>query len=233
MVPAEIRVGAQSLPLRVQARRQARRMTLRLCVATRTVKLVVPMRMARARALDFIAAHGGWLERQVATRLPPPVPFCPGARIAYRGGELILADGDGRAAVLDGDVLRVPGTADLFAGRVRRWLVAQARRTFTAETRRLAMRLGRNDVRVRLGDPGGRWGSCAAEGRIAYSWRLIMAPDFVWKAVVAHEVAHLAEHHHGPAFWKLAEELLGESHGPSRAWLAAHGGMLHAHGAVR
>lgn len=227
----EIRVGGRSLPLRILPRPQARRMTLRLCVASRSVKLVVPTRMARTRAMEFVAAQEAWLERQVELRLPEAMAFRPGASIPFRGHPVELRPGGGRTAVLAGDSLLVPGHGEVFAGRVRRWLIGQARQLLEAETERLARTLGRMDVRVRLGDPGGRWGSCAASGRIAYSWRLVMAPDFVWKSVVAHEVAHLTEQNHGQAFWKLAEHLYGGSHAPARAWLAAHGGMLHAQGA--
>jgi hypothetical protein len=41
--------------------------------------------------------------------------------------------------------------------------------------------------RCAVGDPRSRWGSCSSARAIRYSWRLIMAPDFVRRATVAHE----------------------------------------------
>ena len=49
-----------------------------------------------------------------------------------------------------------------------------------------------------------RWGSCSpAQGTIRISHRLATAPSFVLDYVVVHELAHLIEPGHTPAFWKL------------------------------
>lgn len=49
-----------------------------------------------------------------------------------------------------------------------------------------------------------RWGSCSpSRGTIRISHRLANAPDFVLDYVIAHELAHLLEPGHTPAFWKL------------------------------
>jgi predicted metal-dependent hydrolase len=49
-----------------------------------------------------------------------------------------------------------------------------------------------------------RWGSCSpTQGTIRISHRLATAPSFVLDYVIAHELAHLLEPGHTPAFWKL------------------------------
>ena len=124
----------------------------------------------------------------------------------------------------------MPGEGTLFAGRVQRWLAAEAKRVLETETRALAVRTGKPVREVRVGDFRSRWGSCAPDGRIAYSWRLLLAPAHVRHSVVAHEVAHLLEQNHGPGFWRLATELLGHSHRDARGWLKANGPALHSYG---
>ncbi|MGL6044320.1 MAG: M48 family metallopeptidase, partial [Sandaracinobacteroides sp.] len=111
------------------------------------------------------------------------------------------------------------------------WLAAEALRLLEPETRAVALSLPKPVQKVRVGDFRSRWGSCAADGRIAYNWRLVLAPGHVRRAVVAHEVAHLAVPNHSADFWNLAAQLLGESHAPSRAWLRTNGPMLHSFGA--
>ncbi|WP_235928298.1 M48 family metallopeptidase [Goekera deserti] len=61
-----------------------------------------------------------------------------------------------------------------------------------------------------------RWGSCTpADGTIRLSRRLQGMPEYVVDYVLVHELAHLVEPGHGPAFWELvgryplAERALG------------------------
>ncbi len=224
--PAEI----AGLPLKVSVNPRARRISLRVCASTRTLKLTLPPRASRARARAFLESQHGWIALQAARRVPDPIPFRPGIEIPLGDGQLSLEPGTGRIARRDGDRLLVPGQGALFSGRVHRWLKAEALRVMEPETRNLAAHLGIPVRDVRVGDYRSRWGSCAPDGRIAYNWRLILAPDFVRHAVVAHEVAHLREPNHGPRFWKLASELLGQPHDQARAWLKANGPGLHRFG---
>lgn len=209
---------------------RARRISIRLCASTRTVRLTIPPHASRARAEAFLQTQRDWIVRQAALRLPPPLPFRPGARLPLGDTELELAHGRGRITTRARDQLMVPGGEALFAGRVRRWLRAEALRVLTAETHALAAQLGKTVRTVAVGDFSSRWGSCGRDGRIAYSWRIILAPDHVRRAVVAHEVAHLVEHHHGESFWRLAATLHGGPLKEARAWLAANGPRLHSFG---
>ena len=220
------------MPLVVRMNPRARRLSLRVCAASRTVKLTLPPRASKAAALAFVEGHRGWIAAQAERRLPQPVPFAPGACLPLGGGSLLLAVGTGRLPRREGDMLFVPGEGPLFAGRVKRWLANESQRVLEAETRMLALRIGREVREVRVGDFRSRWGSCAPDGRIAYSWRLILAPAHVREAVVAHEVAHLLEPNHGPRFWKTATVLLGRPHAEARAWLRANGVLLLSYGAA-
>ena len=78
-------------------------------------------------------------------------------------------------------------------------------------------------------DTRSRWGSCSADGKLSFSWRLVMAPEGVLDYVVAHEVVHLVERNHGSRFWDLVTRLTDDA-GTARAWLNAHGARLHRYG---
>ena len=123
------------------------------------------------------------------------------------------------------------GPVEGLRGRVLRWLKARALERLEAETREYAAKAGVMASRVGVGDPVSRWGSCASSGAIRYSWRLILAPEFVRRATVAHEVAHLVHMNHGPAFHALVADLLGTDPAPARAWLRREGAGLHRVGA--
>lgn len=230
-LPTHLQLAVGPVPLHVTHNRRARRLGLRICMATRAVQLTLPPRQSLARVQRFLADNRGWLEAQAAQRLLPPVPFVPGACLPVAGASLRLQCGSGRVVQQQGGALLVPGAGAVYDARVRRWLKQQAQARLAAESRAVAGRIGRQPADVRVGDFRSRWGSCSADGRIAYSWRLILAPEFVRQSVVAHEVAHLAEMNHSPRFWALATELLGTSHAPARQWLRRHAAELMRYGA--
>ena len=229
-LPDHVRLGETCLPLVARVNPRARRMSLRLCTASRSVRLTLPPRASLSQARAFLTAHQGWIEAQAARRLPPPNPFVPGALLPVAGQPLLLLPGTGRIVRREGDTLLVPGDGPLFAARVQRWLKAESLRVLAAETHAVAALIGQEVKDVRVADPRSRWGSCAADCRIAYSWRLILAPEFVRRSVVAHEVAHLVEMNHSTRFWKLATQLLGEPHDKARGWLRANGPLLLSYG---
>ena len=53
-----------------------------------------------------------------------------------------------------------------------------------------------------------RFGSCSSKGNIAFSYRLMMYPDEAIDYVVVHELAHLKEMNHSPAFYKIIAKVL-------------------------
>ena len=210
----------------------ARRVRLSLDPATGRARLVVPRRAALKPAVTWAEGKADWLEQQRA-RLPVPKPLVPGAVLPVADEALtIVHDLASRSRVVrrEGDTLVTGGPADTVARRVEAWLRRLALILLDVETRAVATRAGVTVERVSIGDPTGRWGSCASSGAIRYSWRLLLAPGFVRQATVAHEVAHRVHMHHGPEFHALTEELLGANPAPARAWLRAHGAELHWYG---
>lgn len=230
-LPESVQLPGGVLPLQLCRDARAKRLSLRLCASTRSVRLTVPQHVGEAHALAFLEQNRGWLARQADVRLLPPVPFAPGILLPVAGVDLLLTHGEGRITRRVGGQLQVPGDDMLFAARVRRWLQAEALRVLEAETHPMAALLGRQVKQVRIGDFRSRWGSCASDGRIAYSWRLLLAPTFVRQAVVAHEVAHLVEMNHSARFWKTATLLLGRPHDEARRWLKANAPQLLRYGA--
>ena len=214
--------------LEIIRKREARRMKLSVDPRSGAVRLVLPVRAALGPAMEWVEAHRGWIERQRA-RLPDPWPIVPGMTLPFSGRDYVLdwTEKNPRKPKVDGDVLRIGGPIDVMASRLLRWMRAEAKLRLEAETREIAASAGIDVAEVSVGDPRSRWGSCSSNGNIRYSWRLILAPDHVRRATVAHEVAHRVHMDHSRAFHRLVSELNGSDPKAARAWLRAHGSRLH------
>ena len=106
------------------------------------------------------------------------------------------------------------------------WLREDARMAIAAAVARHAPGLGVQPVRVDIRDPRSRWGSASRNGRLMFSWRLILAPPASLETVVVHELAHLRVFGHGPGFWALVAARR-PTHLADRAWLRRNAFALH------
>lgn len=215
-------------PVEIVRHARARRMKLSVDAATGQVRLVLPPRASARAALEWARQQGAWVARRRAA-LPQPRPFAPGATIPFGDEQLLFAwdAATPRRIVRDGATLRCGGPLEGFSTRVTAWLRREALRILSAETAEFAARAGVAVGGVAVGDARSRWGSCTSTGVIRYNWRLILAPTFVRRATVAHEVAHRVHMNHGADFWALVGELDERDPAESRAWLRAHGTSLH------
>lgn len=206
----------------------ARHVRLSLDPASGRAKLIVPRRAALKSALAWAEGKAGWLAAQ-RDELPQPQPFAPGLVLTI-AGEAVTIDcvqGATRRIVREGDRLVAAGASETLPRRIEAWLRGVALERLAAETVEFAALADVTVAKVAVGDPRSRWGSCASSGVIRYSWRLILAPGWVRRATVAHEVAHRVHMNHGPAFHALVADLLGTDPTPARAWLRRHGTGLH------
>ncbi|MBU6207163.1 MAG: M48 family metallopeptidase [Alphaproteobacteria bacterium] len=206
---------------------RARALRLRLDRRSGAVILTLPPRAGMRDALAWARSKEDWV-RGAVDEAQAPMPICAGMSIPYCGGavRLVHAPQASRVPHLVADQLIVGGAAAELPGRVIRWLKRAALDLLTRETAEFAALVPVTVAGVGVGDPVSRWGSCAASGKIRYSWRLILAPANVRRATVAHEVAHRVHMNHSPAFHAQVAQLLGHDPKAERAWLRAHGPAL-------
>jgi predicted metal-dependent hydrolase len=203
-------------------------MRLRVDRRTGAVLLTIPRRASQRKALAWAAGHRDWIEAQLA-RIVPAERLVPGAALPLRGEPHAIdwVEGRPRSVRVEPGRIVVGGPAENLEARLLRWLRRQAAETLAQETREFAAKAGVQVAKVGVGDPVSRWGSCSSTGAIRYSWRLILAPDWVRRATVAHEVAHRVHMNHGPDFHALVEALLGADPKPARSWLRLNGPLVH------
>ena len=214
--------------LKIVVSPRARVMRLRVDGRSGAVVLTIPKRASRRQALEWAAAHRVWVEAQLA-KIEPASSLGDGAELPIEGvpHRIRWDPSASRVPKREGEELVVGGPADNLDARILRWLRRHASEILSRETQEFASMAGVSVSRVGVGDPMSRWGSCSSSGAIRYSWRLVLAPAWVRRATVAHEVAHRVHMNHGPEFHALVERLLGTDPKPARLWLRRHGAALH------
>ncbi len=217
--------GDPDIALTLRRSARARRMTLRISRIDGRVTLTLPTRASEREALAFARQKQDWIRAHLAD-WNGNVPVGPGVALPVEGEMCQITPGAGRSVQMSPGLLAVPGAEDRVPARVLGFLKTRARDRLAAASDHYAARLGRSYSGISLRDTRSRWGSCSSAGRLMFSWRLIMAPPPVLDYVAAHEVAHLAQMNHSPAFWAEVARIHGPYDAP-RAWLRNEGNDLH------
>ncbi|MDA8050570.1 MAG: SprT family zinc-dependent metalloprotease [Rhodospirillales bacterium] len=206
--------------------KRARRVSLRIEPKAGLVVVTLPPRAGRRAGLALLTEHAGWVAARLAA-LPGAIPFAADALIPLGGvrHRIRHLPQSRRGAWLEPGEICVSGKPEFLARRVRDLLRREAERRLSVIAAEKALGLGLRVRRVRMRDTRSRWGSCGADGSLAFSWRLVMAPPFVHDYVVAHEVAHLRHMNHGPRFWALVRELTPHTDA-AITWLREEGTRL-------
>lgn len=226
-----LRIEGRPVEVTMRLNPRARRLIVKVHPSTGEVTVVAPSHRSLDRALDFARGETRWIARQLA-RVPQTVHLRVGASIPLRGRDCLIVKGETGSVWQDEDGhIRVNGRDEHVARRLLDFLKREARKTLEARAIAFAARLGTKPRRVAVRDTASRWGSCSVSRSISFSWRLILAPDFVLDYVVAHEVAHLIEMNHGVRFWRLVRSLVADIDAPQE-WLKRNGVALHRY-AVR
>jgi hypothetical protein len=210
----------------------------------REVVLVYPRWVARAEALAFLQSRDAWVRGKLAEfdareadhPLPPPARWDGTDEILWRG---TLVPVFIEPATLRQVQVRIePERVTVFAPvqvrdhshKLEQALKRELMRHAGVEARRVldleAGRLGVTWTGLAVADPQTQWGSCASDGTVSLSWRLVMAPPAVLRYVSVHELCHRLHMDHSPRFWRLvARQLPG--YAEQKAWLRDHGQRLH------
>ncbi|MCQ0988526.1 M48 family metallopeptidase [Jiella marina] len=237
-LPDAIEFEGGRLPLTVRHNPRAKRLILRIAPGGTGLVVTAPRGMANRKIREFLDRHRGWVEERVS-RGPERVTIVPGATIPIRGEPVLLVHRGGRMTTRleianeagEGPAreLLVGGAPEHFSRRVLDFLRREARDDLLMAVKRHSAAVGLEPRGITIKDTTSRWGSCSHDRRLAFSWRIIMAPPHVLDYLAAHEVAHFREMNHGPNFWALCRDLCAETEA-GKAWLKRHGSGLHAIG---
>ncbi len=208
-----------------EVRRSTRRhKTMQLSVGPDGVRVAVPVATPPDEIHGFVRQKARWILDRLAAARAAPSPSDLPSSLPYLGRDLNVVVENG--VVLDVDVRFRPWELQVFlplevaeedvANEIRiavnEWYWLRALEHVSTSVERWWPELGRGaKPQVLIGDQRKRWGSCAADGALRFNWRLVMLEPRLLDYVVVHELAHLTERNHGPAFWELVAEVLPDA----------------------
>jgi predicted metal-dependent hydrolase len=217
-------IEGEQVPVRIKRSERARRISMRADPVKREIKVTMPTYAPTAAALEFVKRKRQWIASRL-NDVPASQAIEPGAHIAVAGEEHRVcwqANWPRKIVQVDGE-LRLGGPQSMVAARIIRWLKEEARRVYTHEIAHYCQAADETVPQLSLGDPRSRWGSCSSRGTISLSWRLIMAPASVRRAVIAHEVAHIRHMDHSKDFYAWLDHLYEGDRKAADRWLKMHG----------
>lgn len=237
-----VRVGQTEIAY--DLRRSATASERRITVTPGAVEVMALTADSDADIDAFVCRKRAWLFKAVreldeitVTRAVVP-RFMTGSKIPFRGrkaslvvrrtdGPHIEIDFRGRFLVDLPEWVTAEAAEAVVATELKLWLKRRVRRDAMEIARAYGRRFDLKPRAVRVGDLASGWGSCGAEGTLHINWLLVFAPKRVLEYVVVHEMAHLQQRSHGPAFWTFLGQLMPDYAEP-KAWLDAHQGSLSA-----
>ncbi|KXO77927.1 M48 family metallopeptidase [Brucella anthropi] len=149
--------------------------------------------------------------------ITPPRRYLPGETHRYLGRQfrLLVEPSLHSTVTIEGDriAIRYPGicTSAKTENHLKDWFQRQARQILLARLVSLARAFPETPAvpRLTVRKLTKRWGSMSNDGtHMLLNTRLIEAPADCIDYVIIHELCHVQEPHHGPAFFELLEQKL-------------------------
>lgn len=211
---------------------------LRIKLKPSGIQIVVPIDREDKEAIAFLVEKRTWvLDQQAradqlrALRLPDkqtpgklqflgePVPISLNQSNTWRAQNRVSFEGSYINIRINDNSSTHP------AKSLENWLRKQARLRIKQYIAEVAPRINRSPNRVYVMDQRTKWGNCSALGNLSFNWRLVMAPEYVLRYIVTHEMVHLAIPDHSQRFWLTVQSLCPTSD-RARQWLVANADRL-------
>lgn len=218
--------------------RSPRAKKLRIKVGPDGVVVVLPEGRDHREATAFITNQRAWVAEQLARVRRLHALRRPSVQdhehVLFRGDALTVRvvlsrtwRAPNKVAIEQGAITIIckPDSKTAPARSLKNWLRKEARERIEQHVADIGRRLKRAPNRIYVMGQRTKWGNCSGRGNLSFNWRLVMAPDFVLRYIVMHEMVHLAVPDHSRKFWLTVQSLCPDTE-RARQWLVANGQRL-------
>jgi predicted metal-dependent hydrolase len=214
-----------------EVRRSPRRTSVQITVdRDGELLLSAPVSCSTGVMEKFVREKRFWIYTKLAEKdaLAPSAPkkqFVSGEGFLYLGRSyrLLLVDEQDVPVKLErGRFKMLRSAAEQGRAQMVRWYSERGQPWIEKRAASFQRRIGVEPTGITVQDLGYRWGSCGKGGRLFFHWRTLLLPPPIIEYVVVHELVHLLEAHHTPAFWTRVERAMPDFAG-RKQWLGEKG----------
>ncbi len=163
----------------------------------------------------FLASKREWVYRKLAEKAvlqhePVTKELVDGEGFLYlgRSHRLKIDDVDGAVRLERGRLVLPQHLVETGEASLIAWYQRCGEVWLRPRSKAWAERLRVNTGPIEVADLGHKWGSATAGRRVRIHWATLQLSPPLVDYVLAHELAHLREPHHGPAFWQLLARVM-------------------------
>ncbi|WP_319522621.1 SprT family zinc-dependent metalloprotease [uncultured Desulfosarcina sp.] len=220
----------------VQVKRSARRRTIELTIERDgSIVVYAPETAGRKEMETLVRKKLLWIHQQIGRKSEelhrlPEKEYVSGEGFYYRGRKYRLKLVDTVQTRNNGDRLQFHHGRFLMPRQYAEkgqeifmnWYARRAVDWIPRRVRLLQDRAGIQPSSIEIRDLGFRWGSCTRKGKLLFHWRLILLPPERIDYLILHELVHLHEHNHSPAFYERLRRAAPD-HESQEDWLRRNG----------
>jgi predicted metal-dependent hydrolase len=143
----------------------------------------------------FLEQKKAWIEKKIRERERIARQYPGGDDLFLLHGSLYrLTEGNTCAVLEDTVTYTTPGA-------LKEWLSMMLRREVEEHIVQYAPHIGRLPQNICIRAQRTRWGSCSGESTLNFNLAMMALPPELRTYIILHEIVHLVERNHAPAFW--------------------------------
>lgn len=232
-----VRLRLEESEIEVLRVRDPRARRIKLSVDERGARLTLPLRASLVSGERFLLEHRQWLAHQLARyqQMDGRLALQRGepGELPLRGAVLPVCWHEARFARVEVEAgiahVQLPGRASAPALQraLKDFYEAQSRADVGRWLPKYLPTLPRAPRAVRYKTMSSQWGSLAPDGTMALDLALVLGRPTAFEYVLVHELCHLIQANHSPAFWREVERRF-PAWQEERAYFLQHGRQLKA-----
>lgn len=196
-------------------KRSSRRRSIGLQINDHGLTVSMPLRASEKWLHSVLQEKAGWVVEKLEnwqSHKAPVQKWADGEHIMFRGETFalrVIASRFKTPPQLTPTELIVHVTDSsnqaVIKKTVQQWYKQEALRVFGECVEHFSPLMSVAPSELKLTSARTQWGNCNVQGVVRLNWQLVTMPLPLIDYVVVHELAHLQEMNHSPAFWRVVE----------------------------